>query len=153
MLKIESLFVKGLSYLAVFFFSLSFLLYGLQTFLRIFFETAILWIDPVSSYLFALSALYGATLAIINDENIKIEIFKKLNHHKKIVFLKNTLAGLATLFLLVIFFRHLQEELIRGEMAFLNLKKWMLDIPYIFFLLGGLVFYINKIIKIFNPTK
>ncbi len=148
--RIEGFFIQGLIYTAVFFFSLSSILYAFQTFLRIFFNQAIFWIDPLTSYLFALTALYGSALAILKDENIKIEIFKKLNQNRRITFLRESLAFLATLVLLSIFFVHLRAEFITDDTSFLGIKKWLLDVPYIFFLLASGVFYFNKIRSAFH---
>ncbi len=141
LLSTEKVVLRLVKFIAALFFSVSFFLYALQTFLRIFLKDAFLWIDPVSSYLFALSALYGAALAIRNNENIKIEIFKKVEEVRFLVLLKEGLAWLATLILGGIFILHLRQEFLGGDVAFLSLKKWMLDLPYIFFVVASLVFY------------
>ena len=138
--------------MAVVFFALSFILYSVQTFLRIFLNEAIFWIDPLTSYLFALTALYGSALAILKDENIKIEIFRSLKQNRVVVFLKETLAFLATLFLLGIFVTHLRAEFISDDVDFLGIKRWMLDLPYIFFLLASAFFYLNRITTVL-PKK
>ena len=142
-----------LQIIAVTFFSTATCLYTLQLLLRTIFNQSITGIDPLINYLFALSALIGAALACQTNENIKIEI---LNNHSIGAFLKpylNIFAFLITIFVLFIFSQHLLFELNRNEATFLNLKKWILDIPYLIIFITSSFYYLNLFLNNFPKNK
>ena len=77
-------------------------LYSLQTILRNFFSTAILWIDPFVYNLLLWIALIGASLATINKKDISIDITTKLLPKKivsKTIVITNIAASMISWFL------------------------------------------------------
>ncbi|MFC1504018.1 TRAP transporter small permease [Spirochaetota bacterium] len=126
------------------FFSAASLLYISQLVLRSFFNVYFLWLEPLIQYLFLISGLFGAAIAVRTDENIKIEIFRKYGNTRTIRIIKYTFACAVTFFIARIFMKHLIFEKSNMSTAAFQVKNWILDIPYIvIFGMSALYYFLN----------
>ena len=129
-------------------FSFASLTYLTSIVLRIFFKTSIPWIDHLTGYLFAVSPILGAAIAVRTDENIKIELLKKFSEKPLFSLITKTFSLVVSLFFIHFFYQHFSIEFKNDTIAFSFFRQWMLDIPYILFFVCSSFFYLEGILKV-----
>ncbi|HBE04561.1 MAG: hypothetical protein A2096_17910 [Spirochaetes bacterium GWF1_41_5] len=135
------------------FFSSASLLYLFQLVLRNFFHISLLWSEPLIQYLFLIAGLLGAAVASEKEENIKIDIFKKLSSHKSVRIIKHIFCLAVTAMITWVFSRQLEFDAADSASSAFRVKNWILDIPYIVIFLLSAVYYIRHIITDLQRTE
>ncbi len=149
--RIETLVVRSFTILSATFFTAAVGLYTLQVTLRLFFHSALYWIDPTIAYLFAITALGGAALACQHNENIKVKFFKRLSQKRAVQLGSESFACLVTLLILYMFYLHLRSV---GTLGGAPENEWTLnaealkDLPYLLIFSGSLLLYISRVLRI-----
>ena len=127
----------------------------LQIILRSGFNSSLLWIDPLLRVLVLWSALIGGAKAAQIQKHITIDLFARFLPLplETIRFrLLNSICSVLSFFLTVLAFRFLLTEKAFGEIAFLNVKMWHIELafPFSFFLMG-IHFFSNVLLPKDNP--
>ena len=142
--RIESWVGFTIKWSAVVFFILGAIGYGYELFLRFFFEKSLYWLSSWVPYFFVIASLYGASYAVRSNENIKVEILKKLSTHAGIKKAVNLLALLVSLLILWVFYQNFSFSLEKETWIFVK------DLPYIHLFLATIIFYG---VNIFLPDR
>jgi TRAP-type C4-dicarboxylate transport system permease small subunit len=119
----------------------------LQIVLRIFFDTGILWGDPLLRHVLLWAALLGATMATKEGKHINIDVISRLLPDWG----KVTIQAVANLFsaficvlLLQASLKFVRDEFQVGTLAFLEIPIWVVGVIFpVAFGLIGLRFAIN----------
>jgi TRAP-type C4-dicarboxylate transport system permease small subunit len=109
------------------------LLACLQIFLRIFFSSGILWIDPLLRYMVIWAGLFGAAVATKRSKHISIDIISHLLPHQFLPWLHGLLnlfsgavcSGLT--YAAIIFVR---DEALYGGSGVLAIPSWCLNLAF-----------------------
>lgn len=134
-------------------FSFATLLYVVSVCFRFFAQNSFPWIDQLTSYLFAIAPILGAGLAIRSDENLKIEVFKKLSKKWYILLITRLFSLVVSIFFLKFFYQAFIEVWFNNATAIVFLKRWMVDIPYIFFFIVSIFFYLETVLNALKNRK
>ena len=109
------------------------LLACLQIFLRIFFSTGILWIDPLLRYMVIWAGLFGAAVATKHSKHISIDIISHLVPeqflpwlHALINLFSGTVCAVLT-YAAIIFVR---DEALYGGRGILAIPSWCLNLAF-----------------------
>lgn len=134
-------------------FSLASLLYITNIALRFFSKNSYPWIDQLTGYLFAISPILGASLAIRHDQNLKIEILRKVSQSWWALSITRFFSLIVCMFFFTFFYWHFSIELKRGTIAIVFLRQWMLDLPYLLFFLVSIFFYLETTLKALQQRR
>lgn len=152
--KIDLLLAKTIQFTTVVCFSLGFLLYFMNFILIKFFHNNLTFIDPLVQYLLVIAGLLGAAWATSSDENIKIEIFKKLSKKPILIIIKNVVALVISLVILKVFGEHFLYEIKTSQKhSGIGVPNFLLDIPYIFLFLVSCFYYLSAAIQAYLPKR
>ena len=149
MKTLERLIDRALRGTLTVFFSAGALLSLTQVILRFFLHRAVLWIDPVIQYLFAMAALLGAAYAAKTNDNLKMEVFRGLSAKRPVIRLVQAAAALLSAVLLTLFILRFREEWTLGGMSDFGVPRWALETPYLL-LFSGMVFFFAR--AAWNPS-
>lgn len=142
-----------LKWIAVTFFIGGALLYGFQILARLMWSGSFFWIDSMISYLLTLAALMGAALAVRNNENIKIDIFREFSKKKIIRLIINLLSIAVTIALILVFYYHSQVLKANKNISIFKVPEWILNIPYLILFTGSLIYYLKQFQNLFSQQK
>ena len=145
--KICDLLAQFVAFFTVTAFSVASLLYITNISLRFFSKNSYPWIDQLTGYLFAISPILGASLAIRHDQNLKIEILRKISQTWWAFLIARFFSLIVSIFFLTFFYQHFSIELKRGTVAIVFFKQWMLDLPYLLFFIVSIFFYLETTLK------
>lgn len=141
----ETFLSRSLSWTSAAFFAVAAVLYFTQLIMR-YFNQSFLWIDPLVQYLFVLAALMGAAYAVLFNENIKIELFRKLAEQTWVQRVISASGFIISLLLIYVFYKHLLftlDPMNSGESAF-AVPEWILALPYLYLFSASAVFYLLR---------
>lgn len=138
---IERFLTQVLIWMAVGFFIAGTFLYSFQIISRILFQDSFFWIDTLISYLFTLAALMGASLAVRNRENIKIDILRRYSERPKIRLFTDSFSVIITVLLLLIFLSHTEELYTSNNYSVFGISEWFFNIPYLLLFTSSLFYY------------
>jgi TRAP-type C4-dicarboxylate transport system permease small subunit len=143
--KIDDFFGRIESVLILLIFLTMLSLASLQIVLRAF-HSGIVWVDPFLRSLILWLAFIGGAKTIQKSNFIKIDLAEKLFPKKWTVFIHRSLAlvacGLCAYLLWIAFF-FIRQEITFGDVAFLKIKTWHIELafPLGFFLMMFHFFY------------
>ncbi|UCD71892.1 MAG: TRAP transporter small permease subunit [Syntrophobacterales bacterium] len=99
----------------------------LQIFLRIFFATGILWIDPLLRHLVLWIALLGAAIAAKEGRHINIEVISRVLPDRGRVAIQALTDFFSTVICLLLIqasLKFIRDELQAGTLAFVKIPTW-----------------------------
>lgn len=143
LIKLETCLRWGLKWGMVVGFSTAAFLYLIQFLLRLFFQYSISQIDWGIQYGFVMSALLGAAYAVKKNENIKIELFRRLSKKKWVQLTNGFLAVLVTSLILWVFYDYTLNTVrntVKG-----GVKNFLITLPYFYLFFASLTSYIVRI--------
>jgi TRAP-type C4-dicarboxylate transport system permease small subunit len=109
------------------------LLACVQIFLRTFYASGILWIDPLLRYLVIWAGLFGAAVATKQSKHISIDIISHIVPEKYLPWLQiflNVFSAFVCLILTYAAIKFVHDEALYGGRVILNLQSWQLNIVY-----------------------
>lgn len=119
----------------------------LQIFLRIFFNTGILWGDPLLRNVLLWAGLLGATMATKEGKHINIDVISRLlpgRGNVAIQAVTNLFSAFICVLLLQASLKFVRDEFQAGTLAFLKIPIWTVGVIFpIAFGVIGLRFAIN----------
>lgn len=147
LIKLDNCLVKFESYALIMILLAMLIFSSLQIFLRIFFNTSIVWIAPLLRALVLWTAFFGGALAIQRKASIKIDIFNRLLSDKKKNLLQKILSvvgAIVSFYLFIIAIKFIINEKSFGDIFFLKVKVWHIELIFaIGFFLMTLHFILN----------
>jgi len=109
------------------------LLACLQIFLRIFFSSGILWIDPLLRYMVIWAGLFGAAVATKHSKHISIDIISHLVPEKFLSWvhgLLNLFSGAVCAVLTYAAIKFVRDEALYGGTGILVIPSWCLNLAF-----------------------
>ncbi len=144
--KLDDGFGKIESLLIILIFAAMLFCASLQIILRTFFHSGIVWLDPFLRSLVLWMAFVGGAKTIQKSNFIKIDLAEKLFPKNWALFVHRFLAfvafGLCVYLLWIVFF-FIRREMEFGDIAFLKIKTWQVQLvfPLGLFLMAFHFFY------------
>ena len=109
------------------------LLACVQIFLRTFYASGILWIDPLLRYMVIWAGLFGAAVATKQSKHISIDIISHLVPEKYLPWLRiflNIFSASVCIFLTYAALKFVRDEALYGGRGILDIPSWQLNIIY-----------------------
>ena len=128
-----------------------------QIILRFFFDSGIIWLDPLLRYLTLWGGMLGAVLAVSQEKHISLDILNTLLNRKIQRYLKGVIYCICSIvcgFLFHAAFRFIQDEMAFGGNAILSIPSWGWNLVFpVCFGIMTLRFFICALLHIFQPYK
>ncbi|MBW2470569.1 MAG: TRAP transporter small permease subunit [Deltaproteobacteria bacterium] len=118
------------------------LLACVQIFLRTFYASGILWIDPLLRYMVIWAGLFGAAVATKQSKHISIDIISHIVPEKYLPWLRlllNLFSAGVCVVLTYAAVKFVRDEALYGGRAILDIPSWQFNIvyPIAFGIIGG----------------
>ena len=146
LLKLETVLRTGLKWLMIVVFSSSAIMYFIQLISRLFFKSTFQGIDWWVQYGFVVSALMGASYAVKENENIKIELFHRFAKKKWVKKLNAIISVIITLIVLGVFYQYTVKMMGGG------VKNLLISLPYMYLFFVSFVSYLIKATNLAEKT-
>ena len=104
-----------------------------QIFLRTFYASGILWIDPLLRYMVIWAGLFGAAVATKHAKHISIDIISHIVPEKYLPwlrFLLNFFSAAVCFILTYAAVKFVRDEALYGSRSLLDIPSWQLNIVY-----------------------
>ena len=104
-----------------------------QIFLRTFYASGILWIDPLLRYMVIWSGLFGAAVATKHSKHISIDVISHIVPDKYLPwlrFLLNFFSAAVCFILTYAAVKFVRDEALYGGRGLLDIPSWQLNIVY-----------------------
>jgi len=105
----------------------------LQIFLRTFYASGILWIDPLLRYMVIWAGLLGAAVATKQSKHISIDIISHIVPEKFLPWLRillNVFSASVCIILTYAAVKFVHDEALYGGRTLLDIPSWLLNIVY-----------------------
>jgi len=104
-----------------------------QIFLRTFYASGILWIDPLLRYMVIWSGLFGAAVATKHSKHISIDVISHIVPDKYLPWLRfflNFFSAAVCFILTYAAVKFVRDEALYGGRGLLDIPSWQLNIVY-----------------------